>query len=126
MREQGNARSVVLVSPNRIREERRNASLPEREDLVFLIAHARVRQALINGESVVYSATNIKRRERLHILSLAEGCEARKELKVVLGRQKSRAEEALEESWPFASEGWDEVSKEQKCEDRVDVGVAER
>lgn len=60
---------VEVHSSDKIREEiYGNAECQDHNDKVFRILHKRVRENLINGQSVIYDATNIKSKRRAAFL----------------------------------------------------------
>lgn len=65
--------AVVFISTNEIREELKTR-YPNQysEDLVFIIAKERLKDALINGASVIYDAMNIDKNTRISYLELAK------------------------------------------------------
>ena len=52
------ARYITYVSIDNIQSEREKQDLPTSEDLTFVTACARIRQAMLNGDSVIFSVSN--------------------------------------------------------------------
>ncbi len=64
------ARRIVCISPDQIREERRKSGLPDNDDLVFVAICARIRQAAVNGDSIIFSSASPEARIRETILQM--------------------------------------------------------
>lgn len=59
----------VIVSSDDIREEVwGNASIQNRPDIIFNIAHERIIEALKDGKNVIFDATNLKSKDRKNLL----------------------------------------------------------
>lgn len=63
--------TAVNISANGIREELKEAGHEAYDDLVFLIADARITRALRSGANVVYDASNLDRHVRNHYQEVA-------------------------------------------------------
>lgn len=93
--------SAAIISPDSIRRERRQERFPDNDDMVFLTAMARIRQAVLNGTSVLYVADGPDASERetiLHFISDRPGI--RKQL-IVLHPVLKKTD--------YEKEGWDDV-----------------
>ena len=64
------SRRVVCISSDQIREERRKSGLPDNDDLVFVAVCARIRQAAVNGDSIIFSSASPEARIRETILQM--------------------------------------------------------
>lgn len=113
--------SVAVISMKEILCERIQNGLSDNMDLVRLTAFARIRQALLNGMSVIYSAPNLEKEEREDVLKLAQDKPEVYRRMVVLYQDPEQADseiraerlkrmaEKLHNSHPSKSEGWDNV-----------------
>ena len=114
---------VAYISTNQIREERKNKGLPINDDLVFVAAYARIRQALLNGNSVIYSATNLDSANRQIMLQmLPKGHHISKELillycdpknveNIYMYPKMAAQANILHQNPPAQSEGWDKITE---------------
>lgn len=113
---------VVSVSPDQIREERREHGLPANDDFVRVTVYARIRQAMLNGDSVIFSDTNLDSDTRKNILQILPSTHpVWKELIVLYGdpehadRSFSRPvlaaqADILHNNHPEQTEGWDKIT----------------
>ena len=117
---------AVYISPNEIREERRNKGLPINDDLVFVAVFARIRQALLDGDSVIFSAVNLDADTRENVLRiLPRSQNISKELIVCYSNpenadtdlpdaQIAAQANILSQNPPTKSEGWDTITVQGK------------
>jgi hypothetical protein len=116
-------RCVVYVSADQIREEREKNKLPHNEDLVFAAVYARIRQAALNGDSIVFSAANLESHVRRSILQLLPHKMAfSKELIVVYSDAEKITNKHMDQKYAVLAaalqndplkktEGWDKITK---------------
>lgn len=116
------ARRVVYISPNQICEERSKNGLPNNDDLIFVAVYARIRQAALNGDSIIFSAANLEARVRETILQALPPEKAIwKEIVVLYSdppKTKNASTHPKYTSWaeilhnnpPDQSEGWDKIT----------------
>lgn len=113
--------SVNVISPSSIREERRKAHLPANDDMVALITNVRIRQAVLNGSSVIYSAENSDTASRENVLRLVgDKPDIYRKLVLIFKRpdpvkdctdylRLERMAQGLHDNKPSEKEGWNEV-----------------
>lgn len=65
-------RSVAVISSNDIRQELKEQNIPYDKDLVFTVAGARMKAALLSGTTVIYDAINLEKADREYYIGLAE------------------------------------------------------
>lgn len=111
---------VVYVNPNDIRNERAQKGLPENDDLVFAAVYARIKQAALNGQTVIYSATNLDKKQRESVLeTYGRNADSYKLAILYADPDKIQTDipketmekmtERLHASAPDKSEGWNEI-----------------
>lgn len=61
--------NAVIHSSDNIRKELGDVNDQSKNELVFTTLHKRVKEDLLNGKNVIYDATNLSRRRRIHFLS---------------------------------------------------------
>lgn len=64
--------NAKIHSSDSIREELGDIDNQDNNDLVFRILHNRIFTDLMDGNSVIYDATNIRKKHRIHFLQLLE------------------------------------------------------
>ena len=111
---------VVFINPNDIRNERAQKGLPANDNLVFAAVYARIKQASLNGQTVIYSASNLDKKQRESVLQAYGTAEGHRKLVVLYAdpekMQQNVPENVMEEmavrlhvSAPDKGEGWDEI-----------------
>lgn len=117
----GYEQSVIIISANSIQEEMEKQDIPPDNNLVFLIAQARTKAALISGATVIYDASNVSENTRRDFLEIAKNagvCDT--EIHIMDMQVKERvpgiSQERMEalkrrmlESYPSIEEGWSRI-----------------
>lgn len=118
--------NVVIHSSDAIREEFGDINDQSKNNLVFETLHRRVKEDLIAGKNVIYDATNLSRKRRIHFLSNELQNIPCKKVCVLFAtpyeiclknnenRERKVPEEVLERMYksyeaPWYSEGFDEI-----------------
>lgn len=112
--------SCVLVSANGIRDEMRKSAGYVDNVIVFLVAKARIKTAIMSGASVVFDATNADRRTRMDYLEMVKRLSpVHAELHIrpfpekippeIPGHVIKEMTERIVTSIPFENEGWDKI-----------------
>lgn len=113
--------TVVNISVNEIRNELKSTGNQIYDDLVFLIADARIVRALRSGADVVYDAANLDRDIRIHYQELAADAGAGEKILCLMevAPEESAAEipserlkylaDRLKASDPYEESGWDQI-----------------
>lgn len=122
--QEGYRNCVVRVSANGIREEISREGIQADNDLVLLIADARITGALKSGATVIYDASNLDRHIREHYAALAENAGAAgRILHVMHGdpekpydgippeRMRAMAGRLESQGGPSVREGWDSITE---------------
>lgn len=117
----GYEQAVTLVSANIIREELAKQGIPLDNNLVFLIAQARTRAALISGATVIYDASNISGNTRKDFLEIAKNAgirdteihimdmQAKEQIPGISQKWMEILKGRLLESYPSIGEGWNRI-----------------
>lgn len=114
----GYEKTITIISANEIRKELNLSYARYRNDLVFAIAEARIKTALVSGATVIYDASNLEKSARERVIGIVENAGVHsKELHVIqIQPEKSKSEIPLErlqamnfrfkENAPTKEEGW--------------------
>ncbi|MDD5859201.1 MAG: hypothetical protein PUC99_02535 [Eubacteriales bacterium] len=111
---------IVYIDPNDIRNERKQKGLPKNDDLVFAAVYARIKQAAVNGQTIIYSEANLDKKQRELILKTVRPSKIDCELTVlyadpnqtetdISGDVMREMAERLHRSAPDKSEGWNRI-----------------
>lgn len=112
--------SCVLISANDIRDEMKKSTGYIDNGIVFLIAKARIKAAVMSGASVVFDATNADRKTRIGYLEMVRNIAPvhtelhvrpfPKEIAPGIPEHVVRGmAERIAMDMPFKNEGWDKV-----------------
>lgn len=112
--------TCVMISANGIRDEMQKTIGYFNDEIVFLIARARIKTAIMSGASVVFDATNTDRKMRQDYLEMVKSLSPiHTELHVLPFPEKVPTEipehviksmaERVAASIPFENEGWDKI-----------------
>lgn len=117
----GYEQSVTIISANSIREEMEKQDIPADNNLVFLIAQARTRAALISGATVIYDASNISENTRRDFLKIAKNAgvcdteihimdmQAKEQVPGINQEHIEALKRRMLESYPSIEEGWSRI-----------------
>lgn len=117
--------NATIYSSDAIRQELGDVNDQSKNEDVFNILHKRIKDDLINGKNVIYDATNLKRKNRLHFFRQIQEIHCKKicmlfatPYEICLKNNKNRERHVPEEvikrmylnfETPWYSEGFDDI-----------------
>ncbi len=120
----GYEKTVTVISANSIRKEIEEQGLTSDNNMVFLIAQARTKAALISGATVIYDASNLSERARRDFLEIAKDAGVKSTELYIMNIENAKPEyeispermdmlkQRIIEHYPSMEEGWSEIVDE--------------
>ena len=122
----GYEKTVTVISANSIRKEIEEQGLTSDNTMVFLIAQARTKAALISGATVIYDASNLSERARRDFLEIAKDAGVKSTELYIMNIENAKPEyeispermdmlkQRIIEHYPSMEEGWSEIVDENR------------
>ena len=122
----GYEKTVTVISANSIRKEIEEQGLTLDNNMVFLIAQARTKAALISGATVIYDASNLSERARRDFLEIAKDAGVKSTELYIMNIENAKPEyeispermdmlkQRIIEHYPSMEEGWSEIVDENR------------